>query len=52
MFRTYNPQQMQKLIDRTKGLELLETFDFGYDINEPITVDKQTEDVVYVMRKK
>jgi SAM-dependent methyltransferase len=52
IFRTYNPQQMQKLIDRAKGLELLATYDFGYDINEPITVDKQTEDVVYVMRKK
>jgi SAM-dependent methyltransferase len=52
IFRTYNPQQMQRLFDRTKDLELVETFDFGYDIKQPVEVDKQTEDVVYVLRKK
>lgn len=52
IFRTYNPQQMQKLIDRTKDLELLETYDFGYDIDAPVEVGKHTEDVVYVMRKR
>jgi SAM-dependent methyltransferase len=52
IFRTYTPQQMQKLIDRTKGLELVETFDFNYDIKQPVEVDNRTEDVVYVMRRR
>jgi SAM-dependent methyltransferase len=52
VFRTYSASQMKALIAEVKELELVETYDFGYDIKNPIEVDTATEDVVYVLRKK
>ena len=52
LFRTYTARQFEQLLERVKDLELIETYDFGYEIDEPIEVDDQTEDVVYVMRKR
>jgi SAM-dependent methyltransferase len=52
VFRTYSANQMKSLIAEVKELELVETYDFGYDIKNPIEVDTATEDVVYVLRKK
>lgn len=50
-FRTYDARQMQDLFDATPGLELVETFDFRYDLEWPIEINDRTEDVVYVLRK-
>lgn len=50
-FRTYSAAQMQRLLAKVPRLELVETFDFAYDINTPVRIDKETEDVVYVLRK-
>jgi SAM-dependent methyltransferase len=52
VFRTYSASQMKSLIAEVKELELVETYDFGYDIKNPIQVDTATEDVVYVLKKK
>lgn len=52
VFRTYSASQMKSLIAEVKELELVETYDFGYDIKNPIEVDTATEDVVYVLKKK
>jgi SAM-dependent methyltransferase len=52
VFRTYSASQMKSLIAEVKELELVETYDFGYDIKNPIQVDTATEDVVYILRKK
>ena len=51
-FRTYTAVQFRRLLRRVADLELVETHDFAYELNRPIDVDKQTEDVVYVLRKK
>jgi SAM-dependent methyltransferase len=51
-YRTYTAKQMQSLLARVPALEVLATYDFGYDVEEPITVDDSTEDVVYVLRKR
>jgi SAM-dependent methyltransferase len=51
VFRTYSASQMKTLIEAS-DLEIVETYDFGYDINAPIKVTTATEDVVYVLRTK
>lgn len=51
-FRTYTAAQFQRLLGRVKELELLETYDFTYDIDEPIKVTETTEDVLYVLRRR
>lgn len=51
VLRSYTPAQMNRLIESSGCWETVETFDFGYDIDEPIEVDKATEDVVYVMKR-
>lgn len=51
VLRSYTAAQMKRLIGEVDTLELVATYDFGYDINQPIEVDRGTEDVVYVLRK-
>jgi len=48
-FRTYTARQIAALLRRIPELEVLETFDFAYDIDEPTEVGEDTEDVVYVL---
>jgi len=52
IFRCYTRKHMQSLIKKVPALELIETYDFHYDIDDPIKVDGETEDVVYILRKK
>ena len=52
IFRTYTAAQFRRLLDRVAELELVETYDFAYDLEQPIRVDAQTEDVVFVLRKR
>jgi SAM-dependent methyltransferase len=52
MFRTYTAAQMQSLFDATPALKLVETYDFRYDLDWPIEIDADTEDVVYVLQKQ
>lgn len=51
VLRSYTPRQMDKLIASAGCWEVVATYDFGYDIDEPIEVDATTEDVVYVMQR-
>ena len=50
-FRTYTAGQFQELLSKVPRFDLVETYDFAYDIDAPITIDGKTEDVVYVLRK-
>ena len=52
LFRTYTRRQFDRLIDGIASLELRETYDFAYQIDQPVPVDDATEDVVYVFRKR
>ena len=52
VFRTYTAGQMKTLLQRVNTFEVLATFDFAYDIEEPRPVDGATEDVVYVLRRR
>ncbi len=51
-FRMYSAAQFDSLLQAVNRFEVLETYDFRYDIDQPMPVDKQTEDVVYILRKK
>ncbi|TWU01549.1 class I SAM-dependent methyltransferase [Neorhodopirellula pilleata] len=50
--RSYTPAQMKALIGASGKWESVATYDFAYDMNDPIEVDSSTEDVVYVLRRK
>ena len=51
IFRTYTAGQFLRLLDRVGDLELDATYDFAYQVDQPLVVDGRTEDVVYVLRK-
>ena len=50
-YRTYTRHELKALLDRVGRFETLETYDFCYEIDDPIEIDALTEDVVYVLRK-
>jgi SAM-dependent methyltransferase len=52
VLRSYTPAQMNRLILSSGCWETIGTYDFQYDLNEPIEVDGSSEDVVYVLRRK
>lgn len=52
VLRSYTAAQMHSLIDRSAVWEIVETYDFCYDIDSPVVVDSSSEDVVYVLRRK
>lgn len=51
-FRTYTARQFAALLEKVESLELAATYDFAYDLRQPVTVTGSTEDVVYVLRKR
>lgn len=52
VFRTYTSGQFRRLLGRVSELEMVETYDFAYNIDEPIRISARTEDVVFVLRKR
>ena len=52
VFRMYLKEQFEKLLESVPDFELVETYDFAYDIDDSIVIDDETEDVVYILRKK
>lgn len=52
VLRSYTPKQMNTLIAASGCWDVIETYDFAYQLDDPIEVDTTTEDVVYVMRRR
>jgi hypothetical protein len=50
--RSYTSLQFASLIEKSGRWEIVGTYDFTYDINQPITIDPSSEDVVYILKKK
>lgn len=50
-YRTYTAAQFRDLLSRVNALECVETYDFHYNIDRPITITATTEDVVFILRK-
>lgn len=51
-YRTYTARQMRALLKHTPELELVETYDFAYEIDNPVKITPVTEDIIYVLRKR
>lgn len=49
-FRTYSYRQLRSLVAKTP-LEIVAAYDFGYEIEHPIEIAPDDEDVVLVLRK-
>jgi len=52
VFRTYTAMQFRRLLGRVSELEIVETYDFAYNVDQPIRINARTEDVVFVLRKR
>jgi SAM-dependent methyltransferase len=51
-FRTYTAAQFTKLLATVPELETVATYDFGYEIERPIEINRHTQDAVFVLRKR
>ena len=51
-FRTYSAGQFARLLERVPELEIVETYDFAYRLDEPLSIGGATEDAVFVLRKR
>ena len=49
--RSYTRRQFMDLLQAVSSWELMKFYDFGYDLDQPITVGPETEDVVAVLRR-
>ena len=51
-YRTYTATQMFDLLSRVPELEHVATYDFAYDLKQPVTIGPATQDVVLILRRK
>ena len=51
-FRTFTARQFSRLLQSVSAWEVAETYDFSYCTQRPIEVRPDTEDIVYVLRKR
>ena len=51
-FRTYTASQMDTLLAGIAEFEINAIYDFGYDVNQPIEIGPETEDVIYMLKKR
>lgn len=52
VFRTYTADQFEKLLAGASQFEVAELFDFSYRIERPIEIDAETQDVVFILKKR
>jgi SAM-dependent methyltransferase len=50
--RLYTPRQFRRLLAQVPALELLDAFDFWYDLSRPRRLDDRCVDTVVVLRKR
>jgi SAM-dependent methyltransferase len=51
-FRTYTAKQILKTTRRIPGLELVGSYDFTYDLNNPVALDQKSKDTLLVFRRR
>jgi SAM-dependent methyltransferase len=49
--RLYTASQFQNLLRRVPAWQLCDTFDFWYELDEPVPLDDQLNDAVFVLRR-
>lgn len=50
--RMYTCQQMKELLASVPSWELVDVFDFWYDVDDPLTLDDQITDTLLVLRRR
>lgn len=50
--RSYTLKQFRMLIESVSIWDVVEFYDFGYDINKPTNLDSTTEDILVILKKK
>ncbi len=48
--RTYTLRQLQNLLSKIPNFSILETYDFSYDINQPVLLSESSEDIILVLQ--
>ena len=51
-FRTYKVKQILKTTRRISSLELVGSYDFTYDITNPVALDQKSKDTILVFRRR
>ncbi|MEX2287311.1 MAG: class I SAM-dependent methyltransferase [Planctomycetaceae bacterium] len=51
-YRTYTAAQMRRLLARVPEFEIVATYDFAYELDQPVVINATTQDVVFVLRKR
>ena len=52
VLRSYTHKQFASMIKKVPEWQIEETYDFSYDIDEPIEIDAETEDIVYILKRR
>ena len=50
--RMYSASQIERLFSKVAVFEPVATYDFNYDLMNPVSVGPETQDVVYVLRRQ
>jgi SAM-dependent methyltransferase len=50
--RLYSPKQFSELLKAVPEFELVEVYDFCYDIDDPVRFDDELSDAVFILRKR
>lgn len=50
--RSYTHKQFLQMIESVSSWDMIEIYDFGYDIRQPIRLEPTTEDVVAILKNK
>jgi hypothetical protein len=52
VFRTYSAAQIQRLFQKVDLFEPVATYDYNHDITNPISIGSETQDVIYILRRR
>ena len=48
--RTYSLRQLRSLLSKVPEFSLRGTYDFSYDVNEPVPMNGSSEDIVLILQ--
>ena len=48
--RTYTLRQLQNLLSKIPNFSILETYDFSYDIDQPVPLNESSEDIILILQ--
>ena len=48
--RTYSLRQLRILLSKVPEFSLRETYDFSYDVNEPVPMNRSSEDIILILQ--